>query len=276
MSISDNDDVFARHRPAYRGIVVDRVMNDYLNILSPLIPKGKEDDKKHVIAVGPWLDECEELLVTGEVPKKWYVALATKCIPRLTSLQYRSWCKEEKKDKDNWSVFKSFIYHRFSGVVSTLDAYTKWRAMTAPRNSSELEKFINDFQLLARMANLEVDSPQVAMEFVARMPADLFQRVLAQSTSKDKLSLPALVVMANAHFRAQEVCRGSPMEIDAMEKTSWRGSSGLPHFSLVEHLCTLEQYNDRTKRNVCLGCEGDHQWRKCPRRKEERPKGHKD
>ncbi|KAJ2005434.1 hypothetical protein GGI06_005458 [Coemansia sp. S85] len=241
-------------------------------MLAPLIPKGKENDKNHVIAVGPWLDNCRELLRVADVPAKWHSALGQQSIPATKGQQFRQWCKDKDRDQEKWATFEEFIYKEYSGIVSTLDAYAKWKSLPAPRNSDDLDNFVDKFKLYARMSQLKEDSPQVAMEFITRMPSTLFQRILGQSSSDDSLSLPMLVTMAGMHFRSLEVARATPMEVDAIEKNPLRGPSGLPHFSLVKHLCTLEQYNDRAKRNVCLGCGGDHQWRKC----QHHPKGRED
>ncbi|KAJ2740577.1 hypothetical protein GGI20_005735 [Coemansia sp. BCRC 34301] len=183
----------------------------------------------------------------------------------------------ERNAKADWASLEEFLYKEYSGIVSALDAYAKWKTLLAPRSVAELEIFIEKFQLLAKMAQLDTNAPLLAMEFITRMPDTLFQRILAESTNTNKLSLPALITMASAHFGSQEVRRSAPVDnrktipmgVDAV---TGRAPRGLPHYSIVKDLCTPEQYKERANNNLCLGCGGQHRFKDC----KSRPKGHKD
>ncbi|KAJ2812902.1 hypothetical protein H4S07_001067 [Coemansia furcata] len=201
--MSDND---ISMTPGTQGVLralTKLKYQEFLCMLPPLIPKDKEEDKSHVIAVGPWLDNCEEIFRVSDVPDKWHSSLAQHSIPLTKGQQFRQWCKENHRedkmpcDSDNWADFSEYMYMEYSGTISTLDAYAKWKALDAPRNSAKFEKFIEKFKIFARMAKYPDDSPHVAMEFITRMPPALFQTILAQSNSKDVLALPALIAMAN-------------------------------------------------------------------------------
>ncbi|KAJ2814610.1 hypothetical protein FBU31_007231, partial [Coemansia sp. 'formosensis'] len=100
------------------------------------------------------------------------------------------------RDSDNWADFSEYMYMEYSGMISTLNAYAKWKALDAPCNSTKFEKFIKKFKIFVHMAKYPDDSPQVAMEFITHMPPALFQTILAQSNSKDVLALPVLIAMA--------------------------------------------------------------------------------
>ncbi|KAJ2821051.1 hypothetical protein GGI24_004318, partial [Coemansia furcata] len=179
------------------------------------------------------------------------------------------WCTDNERDsKNDWASLEEFLYKEYSGVVSALDAYAKWKTLQAPRSMAELETFTEKFQLLAKMAQLNANMPILAMEFITRMPDVLFQRILAESTNTNKLSLPALIAMASAHFRSQEVRRNTPMdyrkttpmEVDALTS---RVPRSLPHYALVKDMCTPEQYKERADNNLCLGCGGQHRFKDC-------------
>ncbi|KAJ2812106.1 hypothetical protein H4S07_001629, partial [Coemansia furcata] len=251
---------------------------NYTKLLLPLIPQGKENDKNHIIAIGSWIHEAIEILDTSETPAKWHVLLALSNIPTTKATQYHQWCTDNEHDsKNDWASLEEFLYKEYSGVISALDAYAKWKTLQAPRSMAELETFTEKFQLLAKMAQLDANMPILAMEFIMCMPDVLFQCILAESTNMNKLSLPALIAMASAHFRLQEVHRNTsmdnhktmPMEVDAL--TSHMPCS-LPHYSLIKDMCTPEQYKERANNNLCLGCGGQHCFKDC----KSHPKGHKD
>ncbi|KAJ2817112.1 hypothetical protein GGI24_005512, partial [Coemansia furcata] len=219
--MSDND---ISMTPSTQGVLhalTKPKYQEFLRMLPPLIPKDKEEDKNHVITIGPWLDNCEEIFQVSDVPDIWHLSLAQCSIPLTKGQQFRQWCKENhRKDKmpcnsDNWADFSEYMYMEYSRMISTLDVYAKWKALDVPHNSAKFEKIVKKFKIFVCMAKYLDDYPHVAMEFITRMPPALFQTILAQSNSKDVLALPALIAMASAHFRSLEVSLKEPMEIDA-------------------------------------------------------------
>ncbi|KAJ2810163.1 hypothetical protein H4S07_002831 [Coemansia furcata] len=59
--MSDND---ISMTPGTQGVLhtlTKPKYQEFLHMLPPLILKDKEEDKNHVITIGPWLDNCEEI-----------------------------------------------------------------------------------------------------------------------------------------------------------------------------------------------------------------------
>ncbi|KAJ1898130.1 hypothetical protein LPJ66_002943 [Kickxella alabastrina] len=101
---------------------------------------------------------------------------------------------------------------------------------------------------------MKLEDEYTALFFSDKLPLDVMDKLVANLAPKDTVKFVDLVTHAQSFFHVYNNI-GIPMEVDALNTPH---CPGLPPYSRVSKFCTLDEYNERVKANVCLACGQDY------------------
>ncbi|KAJ1898188.1 hypothetical protein LPJ66_002914 [Kickxella alabastrina] len=227
---TDTEQSFRAMRLRNKEMNTERNIGDMLPMLLP----NDKDDRNAQFKVGQWIDNIKSILTDKHVETKLWVCIACRKIPIEKRVEFKEWATKNGRINEDMDALRDFL----------LESY-----------------YVDQFKTYVILLGMKLEDEYTALFFSDKLPLDVMDKLVANLAPKDTVKLVDLVTRAQSFFHVYKSI-GTPMEVDALNTPR---RPGLPPYSRVSKFCTLDEYNERAKANVCLACGQDHILRHCPK-----------
>ncbi|KAJ1886275.1 hypothetical protein LPJ66_009710 [Kickxella alabastrina] len=254
---TDTEQAFRAMRLHNEEMSMERNIGDMLPMLLP----NDRDDQNAQFKVGQWVDNIKSILTDEQVETKLWVRIACRKIPIEKRVEFKEWATKNGRRNEDMDALRDFLLESYVSAATRLDVWRRFRALKTPTNLAELDQYVDQFKTYVILLGMKLEDEYTALFFSDKLPLDVMDKLVANLAPKDTVKFVDLVTRAQSFFHVYKNV-GIPMEVDALNTPR---RPGLPPYSRISKFCTLDEYNERAKANVCLACGQDHILRHCPK-----------
>ncbi|KAJ1909319.1 hypothetical protein H4219_006420 [Mycoemilia scoparia] len=200
-----------------------------------------------------------------------------KEVVHVAMIEFTKWCKIKEESDIEWTALEKFLHSHYGGVANTLDAYFKWFEIPPPTSKGQLDEYFEKYKSMAKLAGVDIEGQQFAMEFLRRLPIEIARQLIATPNIEKNLTVEQVLIEARLFFSTKEFGKSKDaMDIDQVKVGNSRyyqkGRPRPPPFEKFSQSITREEYDRRLNEKLCCGCGGaGHFWNNCSNY----PKGHR-